>query len=130
MKAKKLPLSAVSPPVISKIPHQILSNGTLGAGLDTVGPDAVTPPSTLALIRKLIDTHKTYPAKAQNSGVSGRVSVNFAIDKTGSLRYVTVVKTSGSVILDEAAVDAVKKSVPFPYIVSPITLALDYQLEE
>lgn len=130
LKTQKAPPSAVISPPISKKPHQNFSNGTLGPGLDPTGPDAVTPPTVLASIRKLIDKHKTYPAQAQNGGVSGRVSVNFAIDMEGSLRYVTVVKSSGSAILDAAAIDAIKKAVPFPYIASPITLALDYQLDE
>ncbi len=44
----------------------------------------------------------------------GRVSISFAISRSGSLRYASVIRSSGIAGLDRAALAAVRRSSPFP----------------
>jgi protein TonB len=54
----------------------------------------------------------TYPAKARLNNLTGRVIVKVVIREDGHLYDVEVVKGSGHEILDEAAVDLVRRSCP------------------
>lgn len=53
-----------------------------------------------------------YPAKARLNNLTGRVIVKVVIREDGQLHDVEVVKGSGHEILDEAAVDLVRRSCP------------------
>lgn len=59
-----------------------------------------------------IERHKRYPAGAQGHG--GVVKVAFAIDEGGGLISVRIVASSGSPVLDEAAIDLIRRATPFP----------------
>jgi periplasmic protein TonB len=59
-----------------------------------------------------IERHKRFPAGAQ--GQSGVASVAFSIDRTGRLMDVRISTSSGSAALDEAALDLIRRSQPFP----------------
>lgn len=54
-----------------------------------------------------------YPAVARVSGLRGNLYIRFTIGKNGELEEVTLVKSSGYRILDEAAVKALKEAFPF-----------------
>ncbi|MCF8077648.1 MAG: TonB family protein [Desulfobacterales bacterium] len=66
------------------------------------------------MVRLLIERNKVYPSAARARQVEGRVTVRFTIAPDGSVRSAEVVKSSKKGILDEAALDAVRKSSPFP----------------
>ncbi|OJF94349.1 cell envelope integrity protein TolA [Pararhizobium antarcticum] len=56
-----------------------------------------------------------YPSKARQ-GVTGVPWVRFTISASGAVRGLTISKSSGSPILDEAALSAVNRAAPFPPI--------------
>ncbi|MFD2741383.1 TonB family protein [Sulfitobacter aestuarii] len=62
----------------------------------------------------LISGAKTYPAKARSDRIEGEVQVRFTLDRYGTLTTVEVARSSGSAILDEAAVQTVKKLEKMP----------------
>ena len=62
----------------------------------------------LKLIIAELEKHKNYPLIARRLGIEGTVTVEFAIKKDGSLKYVKIVSSSGSSILDSAAEKLVK----------------------
>ena len=103
--------------------------GGVGNGLDPDGVMAKTVPNTLALIRKKIFKKKTYPLVAKENNITGSVKVSFKIRESGELGFVKVIETSGHSILDDAAVNTVKKSTPLPYYPDVIILRLEYRLE-
>jgi TonB family protein len=64
------------------------------------------------LKKKIFDTWE-YPEDAVNKGQQGKVTISFVLDNTGNVKEIGVVKTSGSHILDSAAMAAVEKAAPF-----------------
>ena len=76
--------------------------------------EAVSPPALRRWQQNLIaqiERHKHFPAGAQ--GRAGVVRVAFSIDETGRLISARVAASSGSAILDDAAVDLIRRAEPF-----------------
>jgi TonB family protein len=63
----------------------------------------------LAYIRDFIDKNLVYPPMAQRRNIEGVVGVHFEIERNGGLAAIRVDHSSGSSILDNAAVSLVKK---------------------
>ena len=57
-----------------------------------------------------------YPAAAKRQRLRGQVHVSFVVAANGSVGSVRVVASSGSPILDKAALDTVRRAAPFPAI--------------
>jgi protein TonB len=66
-------------------------------------------------VRMQIEHHKIYPALARRLDMSGTVEVAYILNRQGKLVSVSIVKTSGSDILDKAALQAVRSAL-FPPI--------------
>ena len=66
------------------------------------------------IIRMIIENKKEYPRRAKDRHIEGRVLVNFTIATDGTASDVSLVRSSQHLILDRAALDAVKASSPFP----------------
>ncbi|HCA27391.1 MAG TPA: hypothetical protein DEP05_07115 [Betaproteobacteria bacterium] len=64
-------------------------------------------------VRLQIERRKRYPALARELDVGGRVGIAYTIDRSGRLIAAAVVKSSGSDILDKAALRAVRTAL-FP----------------
>ncbi|GAA3871651.1 energy transducer TonB [Celeribacter arenosi] len=62
----------------------------------------------------LISGAKTYPAKARSDGIEGEVQIKFTLDRYGALLSTEVAQSSGSEILDRAAVQTVEKLEKMP----------------
>ncbi|MEB8386117.1 TonB family protein [Rhodobacteraceae bacterium KMM 6894] len=65
-----------------------------------------------AQVRQKIERAKRYPASGR--GASGTVQVRITVGRNGSLRGVSVTRSSGNTALDKAAVQAVKSARRFP----------------
>ncbi len=85
-----------------------------------------------AYIREIIHKRLTYPRRAQREGWSGRVRVSFVIQEDGSVSDIRVVGSSGYDILDQGAVEAIRKSAPFPRppVRAELRMPIVYQLEQ
>ena len=70
----------------------------------------------LSRFRRLIQEHVVYPLAARRQGLSGRVELEVLLDPAGRVRAVTLVTSSAHGLLDEAAIEAVRRvpSVPMP----------------
>jgi TonB family protein len=88
----------------------------------------------LAYIKDFIDKNLAYPTMAQRRNIQGVVGVYFEIGENGELISIVVDRSSGSSILDNAAVMLVKKIRPLENITIERKLALnvniDYKLTE
>lgn len=96
----------------------------VGSGLASGGNLLLTE------IRKKIERTKQYPALAREQGVKGRVSVRFEMNQDGSVRSVNVIGSSGSALLDEAALATVRRASPYPYYAEPLSVTLEFSLSE
>lgn len=61
-----------------------------------------------AALRDLIEAGKVYPVKARRLRHQGQVLLSFTIDPDGTISEVQIGRSSGSVILDEAALTLVR----------------------
>lgn len=124
-------------PSIAKSPHSSLREqgaapGTGGHAGEGASPDAGTEGITgtgerivsletqssefapyLAEVRRRIQRHWRVPAYAREVGLTARLVLVFSITPEGNLAQVKVTKSSGTSILDEAAVQAVTDGAPY-----------------
>lgn len=83
----------------------------------------------LAAIWKKINKAKYYPETARGEGLEGSPKVTFSIGLSGKVTNIEVTTSSGNKLLDEAAVETVKRSSPLPFYPQPITIAVRYSLK-
>ncbi len=79
--------------------------------------------------------HRTYPDAAKKEKAQGIVKVRFSIDRAGNVLSATAVSSSGSAVLDEAAVNVLRLASPVPRMPDSmrmsklsITLPIEYSL--
>lgn len=87
------------------------------------------------MIREKIETKKVYPERARQRMIEGRVTLQFVILNDGKVSSVAIVRHSGDMSIDKAAVRAVSDAGPFvqppPYLFDspiPIELTLVFEL--
>ncbi|OLP62308.1 hypothetical protein BJF93_23380 [Xaviernesmea oryzae] len=68
------------------------------------------------MIQSRLRRANKYPSEAQRDGLRGTVVVSFLIGPGGSVSRVSVLSSSGSAVLDQAAMDNVRRAAPFPAI--------------
>lgn len=61
-----------------------------------------------------VNSNKAYPPQAIRRGVEGNVTVRAELDSNGNLISAYVVSSSGSRMLEQAAVRAVERATPYP----------------
>jgi periplasmic protein TonB len=81
-------------------------------------------------IRSLIVKNIAYPSEARRRGREGTLTLGFVILENGSVTDIHIVESSGSDVLDKAAVNAIRRTEPFPKpparaeLIIPITFKL------
>jgi protein TonB len=83
-------------------------------------------------IKQLIESNWEYPELALRYGLQGRLSLEFSIGGNGQLERLRVVRSSGSQLLDDEAVRAIRAAAPFPPIppwIKPIPLSISAAME-
>lgn len=68
----------------------------------------------IANIRGMLGQHKYYPPAARRRGVQGTVRLYMVIDRSGRVVSVSVARSSGSTVLDQAAITMIKRAAPLP----------------
>lgn len=77
-----------------------------------------------------VTSHKRYPARARQRGDEGTVGIRFTVDATGRVMEVAVTRSSGSILLDDAARDmlAGQRVPPFPPGMTQAQLTLPWSI--
>ncbi len=97
-------------------PAAARQEGTAGTSTGSKAP-ALAPSETgiyLSQCRALIEKHKEYPVTARRGRITGTVTVRCILTRDGSLRDSGVARTSGSTLLDNAALRAVRSVGRYP----------------
>ena len=68
---------------------------------------------TRGIQRKIVATKK-YPRKAKRQGIEGTVTAKFTVLKSGDIEDLLLVTRTPYKILNDAGLDAIKRSAPFP----------------
>ena len=84
-------------------------------------------------IKQSIESEWEYPELALRYGLQGKLSLEFTIAKDGQLTQLRMLRSSGSQLLDEEAIRAIKAAAPFPPIPPwiksnplPISASMEY----
>jgi protein TonB len=83
-------------------------------------------------VRERIKANWIYPRQAGERGIEGELLIEFHIAKDGRLQFIELRHSSGTPILDDAALTAVKLAQPFPPVPDDIakrTLAINGQFK-
>jgi len=85
-----------------------------GGSTSATGNAAVSnyPGKVASKLRKAL----RYPAAAKRQRLRGQVRVSFVVSASGSVSSIRVVSSSGSPVLDKAALETVHRAAPFPAI--------------
>jgi TonB family protein len=136
-----------------KVDHEMQEgeseNNEAQEGSNNIGNNEATPESwagdggtvtdheyeaLLAYIKDFIDKNLVYPPMARRRNIEGVVAVYFEIERNGEFVSVSAGRSSGSSILDNAAVSLIKKIPPPENLILNRTLALNvnitYELTE
>lgn len=82
-------------------------------------------------IRDLIVKRLAYPPIARRMEWSGKVVLSFIVSEDGEVRSVRVKESSGYTVLDNSAMDTVKRAAPFPRppVAAEIVMPVLFKLE-
>jgi protein TonB len=84
----------------------------------------------MAAIRAALERAKNYPQTAKRRGIEGTAIVEFSIDIKGMPENVKIEKSSGSDILDSAALSTITRAAPFPHDIRSIKVPISFRLEK
>lgn len=119
----KPPQSMTAPP-LDATPHKesddtaqpTTDSGTQTAALAPAGQPKPSRPDyawlSEVMARWIQDLDKRYPAALRAEGVHGKVTLTAMLHEDGLLTDVRIAKSSGNAMLDEVAVEDVKKGAP------------------
>ncbi len=86
-------------------------------------------------LKAWLNQHKKYPVAAKKEKQQGTVTVTFTIDRNGRLLASRVEKSSGNTVLDNAALELLRKASPLPRMPETmpqaqlvVTLPVEYSL--
>jgi protein TonB len=112
-----------SPPAPASAAGQGTGSATESASADGTDVRSTAPawaPSARVRYEQLLyawmDRHKQYPMLAQRRGIEGEGSVRVRIDRDGRVLERTVTRSTGQQMLDQAALDMVRRANPFPRV--------------
>jgi TonB family protein len=83
----------------------------------------------LSQIRDRIEGAKRYPRLAMHRGIEGLAAVRFQLAKDGNLAHIELTESTGSSLLDKAALETVQRAAPFPYYPETIDVGIRFRAE-
>jgi protein TonB len=93
---------------------------SIGAGSDSANAAPAWAPLARvqyeSVLYAWINRHKLYPMLAQRRGLQGTAAVRVRIDRDGRVIDRSLDRSTGEVLLDEAALDIVRRASPFPKV--------------
>jgi protein TonB len=81
------------------------------------------------LVRAWLAMHQHYPRAARRHRIEGTVTLAFALDARGKVVRAAIDGTSGSRVLDRAALDLLGRAEPFPVVATEASAELPFEIE-
>jgi len=108
-------------PLSSSPPQSELTEATVS--LDA--PESEHTPYTpyLTAVKQKINTVWDYPESAQKARLNGSLALQFSISRTGIIKQVRLLRSSGYTELDDEAMRAIAVSSPFPPLPGKLRLS-------
>lgn len=114
---KSAPAKKVPPPsqMARKAKAEVIQSDRTAAPDTTAGRSAsVSPARWQSRLMAHLERRKRYPAAARSNHEEGTVYVRFRIDTSGNVLSVSLSRSSGHSILDQAVLDLVRRASPVP----------------
>ncbi|MEM1299716.1 MAG: TonB family protein [Pseudomonadota bacterium] len=92
------------------------AGGASNTGSFTTAAIASAKKGWVSGVQRAVARKKKYPRRAERRGVTGRAMIRVTLSASGKLLSVSLVKSSGSSMLDEAAIAAAKRVRSYPRI--------------
>lgn len=92
-------------------------------------PMGPSPQERIDEIRRKVQKALVYPPQARRRGISGTSRIQFAIDAEGQPIGVTTIQSSGSRLLDRAAVQSARDAAPLPFLYGTLRIPVVFDLE-
>ncbi len=99
---------------VSAVPEGAVAGMVAFEPMEKTPPDFITTRDYIDMINMKIQSNQAYPEKARRRHEEGNVRVFFIIDRNGNVVSLKIRKPSRYRELNQAALEAVKKSAPFP----------------
>lgn len=96
---------------------------------EQIAGDNQPVPALLALLHTAIQNAQRYPDSALEMQREGRTTLKFKLKTNGKIEGLKIIKSSGTLALDQAAFDAVNDATPFPQVDKFIHKAQEYQID-
>ncbi|MDR1045490.1 MAG: energy transducer TonB [Candidatus Adiutrix sp.] len=80
--------------------------------------------ANFSYITRHIRRKMVYPEEAKRQGVTGTAAVAFTINRSGQASNIRITRSSGSQLLDQAALSAVQRAAPFPPPPAPANVSI------
>lgn len=122
-------------PTVKELLPPITYSGSGGRGNAPVSLNTKDPAyvSYFNRIKQAIEVNWEYPELAKRYGLQGKLAVEFTVGSDGQLEQLRIVRSSGSQLLDDEAIRAIRAAAPFPRIPSwikgsplPISASMEY----
>ena len=91
--------------------------------------------SWYSLVSAHLNRKKTYPREAKKAGQQGTPTVRFTVDRRGRVSNISIARSSGHELLDEATLSLIRRAAPLPAMPSSmgretvtISLPIEYSL--
>ncbi|MBW1709746.1 MAG: energy transducer TonB [Deltaproteobacteria bacterium] len=120
-------LEKVSPEELKKIAEKAQAEGEFEKAADSASQNGLQEDDTISLeskapeylsymhqIKVLVKNNWFFPANALKKSLSGRLVAVFTLNREGRLLRVVLDTSSGHDILDQAAMDALRRAAPYP----------------
>jgi periplasmic protein TonB len=122
-------LKELLPPVTYSPSDSTHDSSNAAVSLNTNDPIYVT---YVTKIRQSIESEWQYPAMALKYGLQGKATLEFVILENGQLEGLSLIRSSGSALLDDEALRAIRAAAPFPPIppwIKPNPLTISATME-
>jgi len=116
------------------VPGLTIANGMAKVTVHEAPVEFINAKDYFEMLHLRIYSFKRYPESARSNHIEGRVKVQFVLSADGTLTDIKILKSSRHKRLDEAAIEAIQRSVPFPrppsfIFKTPVTLRIDILFE-
>ncbi len=100
-----------------------------GRAREDAMPGGIPYDVRVAEIRRRIQEALVYPRLARRREIEGESEVEFAIAADGGASDIALVRSSGSALLDAAALRAVRDAAPLPPVLGRLRIPVRFQLD-
>ena len=98
--------------------------------VEDLAPSGPSVEQRLAEIQRRVQSAMRYPAISRDRGVAGETWVVFEIGADGLATGLKTVKSSGHGALDRAALSAVERAGPLPWVYGRVTVPVQFSLRD